>query len=258
MRVLVLGVVLSCLSPMVATAADPPAAWQSLLDDWQQAKAKADAGLVRAIDQKVAALKKDRTQPAEIRNEFIEVFQEQKQRFVSSGELPEGDYLLPASLAYLDSLHKASQPVRAKFEKQLEAAVGTGDQFDSIQAAKQKWETDLPGRGEFAARTEYHGTVALPDRTTDLHLHVTHFEDSVSLCDVWRDLGDAGQKRGWQFGGKLDGNELTLVSTKMLHGPPNSLMLRGYIVGKRLIMTVTLSNGKPPQKQPTLISLWKK
>jgi hypothetical protein len=62
-------------------------------------------------------------------------------------------------------------------------------------------------------------------------------------------------KSGWDYEAKLEGNQFLVTTTKMLHGAKRKLNFRGYIIGRRIVMTLTHKDDMPLTGD--LVSIWK-
>lgn len=229
------------------------------LEDWKVEKKKVDKRMVQAFDKIEAGIKKDKSLPVETRNRHLTVLQEQQAQFEKLQKLPESDLMLQATIDYLDALHAKATPVRKLFDQALEKEVGNKTRFDEISAAKEKWQKDMPGRDEFTGGTEWHGTriFSKDAATIDFHFHVFKIVDNSFKGHIWQDLGSVSGKTGWELEAKQEGNQLVLTTTKMLHGSPRTLGFRGYVIGRRVVLTTTTYNGKPVT-DGGLVSIWKK
>lgn len=227
------------------------------LERWKLAKSKADKKLIQAFDRTIANIKRNKMLPAETRNRHVITVQNQKSAFEQQNQLPEFDHLLLPTIAYLDEMHLASTSLRIHFEKALDQAIGQEQQFREIAAAKELWQSKLPSRGELAARTEFHGNRTFTTgATVDFHFHVGQFENNSFSGQIWQDVLSVSGKSGWQFEGKMEGNQFVITTTKMLHGAPRKLDFRGYVIGRRIVMTLTHKDNMPLTGD--LVSIWKK
>ncbi len=224
---------------------------------WKSAKEKAGKRMQQAFDRKIVDYKKNRQLPAETRNAHVTKLQEQKLEFVKSGELPQFDDMLPATIDYLDMLQTAAAPLQSNFERALEQAIGKGAEFDAIEELKEQWQSELPSRDELAGNSEFHGTRTFSDGVTiDFHFHVHQFENNTFGGHIWQDVHNVVGKAGWEYEAKLEGNQFLVTTRKMLHGTPRKLNFRGYIIGRRVVMTLTHKDDKPLTGD--LVSIWKK
>jgi hypothetical protein len=246
------------LMSLAATSfADDSTELSRRVSEWRTAKQKADRLLSRTFGQRIEALKRSHDVSPEVRNAKIEVLKDQKSRFENEYELPNYDNMLPATIQYLDLLHEAATPMRKWFDQALEDAVGSGEKYDTLAAAKKTWQSELPGRDEFGPNTEFHGTnTFLNGKTVDCHLDVWNINGNVFVGQIWQNTASVPDKTGWQYEARLEGNQFLLETTKMIHGNPLQVSLRGYVIGRRIIMKITHLDGKP--KQSGYISLWKK
>jgi len=232
--------------------------WEKGLDDWKAEKKKVDKRMIQAFDKIEASVKKNKSLPAETRNRHISSLQEQQARFENSQTLPESDLMLQATVDYLDALHAKAIPLRKLFDQALEKEVGNKIRFDEISVAKEKWQAELPGREELTGGSEWHGTRTFPNGTTvDFHFHVFKIEDNSFKGHIWQDVGSVAGKTGWEFEAKREGNQVLLTTTKMLHGAARTVGFRGYVIGRRLVLTHTTYDGKPVT-DGGLVSIWKK
>jgi hypothetical protein len=216
--------------------------WES----WKISKGKADKKLEQAFDRKAGEIRKNQDLPAETRNTHVKNLMKEKAAFVKSAKLPESDDMLPSIIEYLDSVQGASAPLQAAFERALEQAIGKDDEFDEIQSLKKQWQSGLPGRDELAANTEFHGTRVFNNGVTvDFHFHVDRFEDNSFAGRIWQDVFNVGGKAGWEYEAILQGNQFKITTLKMLHGTPRKLVFRGYIIERRVIMTLTHRDDEP-------------
>lgn len=227
-----------------------------LLANWTTAKSKADQQMAAQFQRQIQVLKSNRNLPAETRHRHISDLQEQRTNFQKRQELPAFDLMLPSTVAYLDTLHTAATPIREQFDRRLEQLVGTPE-FEQVSAAKQHWQQSLPGRDEIAAGADFHGTrTFLKGTAVDFHFHVRACEHDSFSGQIWQDVHNVGTKTGWAYEAKLEGNRILLTTTKMLHGQPRKLDFRGYIIDRRIVMTLTHKDGKPLTGD--LVSVWKK
>jgi len=226
------------------------------LANWTAAKAKADQQMTAQFQRQMQSLKANRSLPAETRHRYISDLQVQRTNFIKRQELPAFDFMLPTTIDYLDTLHAAATPIRVQFDRQLEQRVGTPE-FDQISAAKALWQQNLPGRDAIAAGAEFHGTrTFLQGNAVDFHFHIRACQHDSFSGQIWQDVHNIGAKTGWAYEAKLEGNRILLTTTKMLHGQPRKLDFRGYIIDRRIVMTLTHKNGKPLTGD--LVSIWAK
>lgn len=243
------------LLPLVLHAGDlaEPA---PLLEGWPAARAKADRQFMDHFERQICQIRSDRTLGPEARQSAILKTKELRDDFAEHRQLPQGDAMLPATIAYLDTLHQAARPYRRKLDQALVKAEGTPE-FDQLSALKRNWQQSFPGCDELRTRTEFHGTrTFLKGNAVDFHLHVLAFDGRSFSGHLWQDVWSVPGKSGWAYKAELEGNQFLLTTTKMLHGQPRTLRFRGYIIERRIVMTLTHLNGEPLTGD--LASLWKK
>ena len=246
-----------CLVPLLASAAGDEDKLTKLIERWREARDKANVHLLEAFDQMDREVTRSKTIPAETKANYLTSLREQREDFDNYAMLPEDDAMLPAVIAYLDTIHTSALPVFQSFENAMQEAVRMKGDVERIAAVKDKWLEELPDAGAVQPRTAFHGNRRWKNGVTlDFHLHINKFEKNSFNGAIWQDVHSIPGKTGWEYHGKLEGNQMVLVSTKMLHGAQRRIEFRGYVIGDRIVMTVTSINGK--RQNGDFISLWKK
>ena len=243
---------LVCVISGPAHAADV----QSLFAAWQETRAKAHQQMAQQFDKRLQQIRSNRSQSPEARDRYIRELQQQRDNFAKNHHLPASDLMLSATIAYLDSLHRAAIPLRVRLDRQLQQTVGTSE-FAAAYAVKQQWASSLPGQDELAAQTEFRGNrTFLKGAAVDFSMSVHKFEKGSFSGHIWQDAHSVSGKSGWAFDAQLEGNQFLLSTTKMLHGQARRLSFRGYVIERRIVMTLTHKDGRPLTGD--FVSIWKK
>lgn len=212
---------------------------------FEVSKKEADKRMVRAFEKAIDALKKDKRIPVETRSRHAAAMEAEKKRFELSNDLPASDVMLKTTVEYLNLVHSKRVLLQKEFQKSLEDTIDDRTEFNRISADKALFDAKLPSRDEFVSGSNWHGNRTFSGgNAIDFHLHVFQIENNSFKGHIWQDVHSISGKSGWEFEGNLEGNVVTLTTTKMLHGGARRLELAGFVIGRRLILTARV-NGKP-------------
>lgn len=212
---------------------------------FEKSKKDADERMVRAFDKVIEGLKNNKRIPVETRSRHVNSMEAEKKRFKDSNDLPESDVMLETTVEYLNLIHAKRLVLQKEYQKALEEQLDDRDEFDRISRDKAIFDAKLPSRDDFVSSSNWHGNRTFSGgNAVDFHLHVFQIENNSFKGHIWQDVHSISGKSGWEFEGKIEGNAVMLTTTKMLHGGSRRLDMKGFVIGRRLILTACV-NGKP-------------
>jgi hypothetical protein len=207
---------------------------------FDKAHESARAALLKQFDQAISRVSRMKG-TAQQKIAQLEELKRLRLAFETSESLPVSDEYVSDSIAYCEKVFRATVPLRQFFEKQLQQNFRDDGLRERIQYEYETWNAQLPSSDSLTDQAKWHGRRVFRGNgsAVDFHIHVDNCDGDTFSGSVWQETHNACNRAGLAFVGQYTGNRVQLRTTKTLRGKPRRLVLTGFVVEGRMILTVT-------------------
>ncbi len=248
--------VLAVLAPVAP--ADVPKGLSAALESYEKGATAAREEFARDVDRVIDTVRKSKADAALVDKRLKEL-KEQKTKYEEKGELPTHDLLLPATVEYLDRLHKARAEWHRVFKKETDEAKKAKDDARLADLVKLRASLDkqFGSRDQLTAKSQWDGLRYGEEDAVGVHLNVTKVDENTFQGRYVQHPGSAS-KVVMDVEGVFDGNAIEFATTKVIEGGKRSFKFTGYVIEDRLILRLNGTVGAKATPVSSLVDMRKK